>query len=301
VTRPLADIVRAFGLEPDAIRLIQRRQNAHWRVASGGRLYALRRAGAWLDADGDLDWELAVVEQWAAAGVPVAKPIGPPREIDGAIWFVMPWLGGRRLGREPWSDADYERLGGWLADVHAATVSLPVPPTQRPGWTAYADAAFPIIGGAERRAELLAALAKVDAGVAAQFDKAAEDLEARNLPRVFAGYPQRTIHADFAPWNLRHRHGRLHGVLDFELAHIDLVAGDIAQSRRGYHDGVVRGYLRRASLTDAELANLDALWLAAVMAGVWRELEQRLAAGPITEVGFVWTLAQLGKIRPCRP
>ena len=28
------------------------------------------------------------------------------------------------------------------------------------------------------------------------------------------------------------------------------------------------------------------------------ELEQRLARGPITEVGFTWTLAQLDKIRP---
>ena len=294
---PLASIVRSLGVEPDSIRRISHRQNTHWRVRAGPRRYALRRAGAWLDVEGDLDWELAVVAQWAGAGLPVAQPLGPPREIDGVRWFLMPWLGGRALGREPWTDADYERLGEWLADIHAATASLPVA-RQRPGWTPYADAALPILGGATRRAELLAALARVDAGVAGRFARAAEALEGRDLPRVFAGYARRSIHADFAPWNIRLGRGRLTGVLDFELAHVDLLVGDVAQSRRGAHDGVVRGYLRRRSLTDVELANLDAFWLAGIMVGVWRDLEQRLARGPITEVGFKWTLAQLDKIRP---
>ena len=298
----LASIVRAFGVEPDAIRRVSHRQNTHWRVRAGERRYALRRAGAWLDVDGDLDWELAVVEQWARAGLPVAEPLGPPREFDGVRWFLMPWLGGRTLGGRDWrgnawTDRDYERLGELLADVHAATAKLPAP-LQRPGWTPYVEAALPITGGVARRDELLAALAKVDAGVAARFARAAEVLEARDLRRVFAGHPTRTIHADFSPWNLRLTQGRLTGLLDFELAHVDLLAGDLAQSRRGSHDGVVRGYLRRRSLADAELANLDALWLATILYGVWRELEQRLARGPITEVGFTWTLAQLDKIRP---
>ena len=298
----LASIVRALGVEPDAIRRVRHRQNTHWRVQAGGRRYALRRAGAWLDVEGDLEWELAVVGQWARAGLPVASPLGPPREFDGVKWFLMPWLGGRTLGGHAWAgnswiERDYERLGELLAEVHAVITDLP-PPPQRPGWTSYADAALPLAGGAARRAELLEALAKVDAAVAGRFARAAEALEARDLPRVFAGYPTQTIHADFAPWNLRLTQGRLTGLLDFELAHLDLLAGDVAQSRRGFHDGVVRGYLRRRSLTDAELANLDAFWLACIMAGVWRELEQRLARGPITEVGFTWTLAQLDKIRP---
>jgi Ser/Thr protein kinase RdoA (MazF antagonist) len=143
-------------------------------------------------------------------------------------------------------------------------------------------------------------MAQVSPEVAARFARAADDLEARDLPAVFASYPRRTIHADFAPWNIRLRRGRLVGLIDFELAHIDVLASDVAQSRRGSHDGVVRGYLRHAQLTDAELANLDAFWLAAIMAGVWRELERRLALGPITEVGFEWTLPQLDKIRPYR-
>lgn len=293
----LANIVRAFGIEPDAIRRVSQRQNTHWRVRAGADRYALRRVGAWLDVENDIDWEVAVVRQWAAAGMPVAAPLGPPLQIDGATWLMMPWLRGRPLGRQPWTDAEYEQLGGLLAAVHLDTAAVPVP-AQRPGWTSYVDAAWPVAGGAARRAVLLAELAKVDAEVARRFACAADALEARDLPRVFAHYPRRTIHADFGPWNIRLHGGRLVGVLDFELAHVDLVAGDVAQSRRGFHDGVVRGYLRSAFLTDDELANLDALWLACLLAGVWRELEQRLARGPITEVGFAWTLAQLDKVRP---
>jgi Ser/Thr protein kinase RdoA (MazF antagonist) len=293
----LADVVRALGVEPDAIRRVAGRQNIHWRVRAGPHRYALRRAGAWLDVEGDLPWELAVVEAWAAAGVPVAPPLGEPKEIGGAIWFLMPWLSGRPLGREPWSDADYETLGAMLAEVHARTAHLPAP-LQRPGWGSYCDAAFPLTGGADRRAELLAAAAVVSPEVAARFAKAADALEARDLPRVFATHPRRLVHADFAPWNVRVRGGRLQGLLDFELSHVDVLASDVAQSRRGYHDGVVRGYLRHASLADVELANLDALWLAAVMAGVWRELERQLAVGAINDMTFPWTLAQLGKILP---
>ena len=236
----LANIVREFGIEPAAIRRVSHRQNTHWRVRSDDRRYALRRAGAWLDVEGDLDWELAVVEQWAGAGLPVARPLGPPREIEGVKWFLMPWLAGRALGREPWIDSDYERLGELLTDVHAATASVPALP-QRPGWRSCVDPALPVSEGAARRDELLAALAKTDACVATRFSRAAEALEARDLPRVFAVHPRRTIHADFSPWNVRLRRGELSGLLDFELTHVAVLAGDVAQSRRGYHDGVVRG------------------------------------------------------------
>jgi len=246
---------------------------------------------------GDLDWELAVVRQWADWGLPVPAPLAPPRVIDGATWFVMPWMEGRQLHHRPRRDADDARLGELLADLHAATAGLPTP-AQRPGWGDYCDAAYPLAGGAARRTELLAEVAELDRELADKFARAADALEARELPRIFADYPRHTIHADFAPWNLRLRRGELTGLLDFELAHVGLRAADIAQSRRGYHDGVVRGYLRRASLTELELANLDAFWLAALLTGVWRELEQQLAKGPLTDVSFPWTRSHLDLIRP---
>jgi Ser/Thr protein kinase RdoA (MazF antagonist) len=295
----LASIVRAFGVEPDAIRLISRRQNAHWAIRAGSERYVLRRFGVWAQTEGDADWELDAVARLAAAGAAVPRAIGGVRVIAGARYLMLPWIGGRRLADPPVSDADYEHLGEFLADFHARTDPAPSPP-QRPGWTSCVDGAFPAEGGAARRGELLAELAKVDAGMAARFGEAAAALQARDLPAIFAGHPCRIVHGDFSPWNIRVRGGQLAGVIDFDLAHLDVRAADVAWARRGYHDGVVRGYQRRMALTDAELANLDALWTGGSLRGVWRVLEGRLAEGRLTTHGFDWNLDQLGKTRPYR-
>jgi Ser/Thr protein kinase RdoA (MazF antagonist) len=292
----LADIVRGFGVEPDSIRLAARRHNVHWRVRAGAERYALRRFGVW-GTPGDVAWERAAVEALADAGLPVPRWIGGPATLDSGIYILMPWLGGRALGHPPISEAGYERLGELLADFHVATAHLPAPP-QRPGWTSQVAGAVPSAGGRERREELLAELAKLDAPMAARFGGAAAALEARNLPAVFAGYPRRLVHGDFAPWNMRAAGGQLTGLFDFELAHVDVRAADIAMARRGYHDGVVRGYQRRVALTDAELANLDALWLGGSLGGIWRVLESRLAEGRMTGYGLTWNLEQLDKTRP---
>ncbi|HEY3887394.1 MAG TPA: phosphotransferase [Caulobacteraceae bacterium] len=293
----LANIVRAFGVEPDSIRQIARRQNVHWAVRAGDARYVLRRYGA--ETPGDAAWEIDSIERLAKAGVPVPRVVGGLREIEGARYILMPWLGRRRLAHPPVSDTAYERLGSFLADFHSATSHLPEPP-QRPKWTSNVDGAFPRTGGATRRAELLAALAEVDATMARRLADAAATLEARDLPRVFAGYPRRLVHGDFAPWNIRVHGQGITGVIDFDLAHVDVRAADIAMARRGSHDGVVRGYLKRATLTDVEIDSLDALWTGGSLCGVWSVLESRLAAGRVTTQGLEWNVEQLGKTRPYR-
>jgi hypothetical protein len=64
---------------------------------------------------------------------------------------------------------------------------------------------------------------------------------------------------------------------------------------------VVEGYLERATLSAAELAALDGLWLGSVLAGVWRVLENRLAEGDVTTHGLDWNFDQLAKTRAYRP
>jgi Ser/Thr protein kinase RdoA (MazF antagonist) len=240
------------------------------------------------------------VRRLADAGLPVPAPIGAPRMADGALHILMPFLGGRPLGAGLVSDARYRQLGRELARFHAAIADLP-PPAQRPGYCETVDGALPLAGGRARRAELLAALARADAALAGRFARAAEALDARDLPAVFAGAPRLGVHADFSPWNVRFTGGRLTGILDFELAHRDVRAADVAASRRGWHDAVVDGYREVTPLTDAELAALDALWLGGVLAGVWRVLEDRLVEGSELTYGLDWHAAQLDKTRPYRP
>jgi Ser/Thr protein kinase RdoA (MazF antagonist) len=136
--------------------------------------------------------------------------------------------------------------------------------------------------------------------MARAFDEASAALSARDLPAIFANTPRIVAHSDFAPWNLRFHKGRLTGLLDFELAHVDVRAADLAFARRGHHDAVVEGYLERASLPQAELAVLDALWLGGLFAGVWKVLGDRIAEGAVTTHGFDWHLEQLAKTRPYR-
>ena len=133
--------------------------------------------------------------------------------------------------------------------------------------------------------------------MAEAFAAAAETLEARRLPERLAGLPQMAVHGDFSPWNLLFRGGALSGILDFELAHLDVAAADVAFARRGSHDAVVEGYLERRALGEAELAALDGLWTGAVLQGVWQVLASDRPDPALLE----WNLQQLGKTRPWRP
>ena len=297
----LADIVRGFGVEPDAIRFVARRSNVHWRVTSGAAVYALRRFGVWgRTTPGDVGWEVAAVEAYAAAGSPVPRPIAPPRAVDGEIYLMMPWLGGRVLRHPPVSDDEYLRLGVLLAEHHLATAGMATP-AQRPGMGESAKGAAPEIGGAERRGELLDAMAAVDPDAAARFRVAAEALAARDLPARLADCPRRLVHGDFATWNIKVAGARLVGLFDFDCAHVDIRAYDVAAARRGYHDAVVEGYRRVTPLSDAELDALDGLWLGGILTGLWRVLEDRLAAGGADLMhGMRWYLEQLDKTRPYR-
>jgi Ser/Thr protein kinase RdoA (MazF antagonist) len=297
----LADIVRGFGIEPDCIRFASKRQNVHWRVTSGRDVYALRRFGVWgRETAGDVDWEIAAVEAYAAAGAPVPRPIAPPRVANGEVWLMMPWLGGRVLRHPPVSDAEFRRLGVLLAEHHLATAAMPAP-GQRPGMGECAKGAAPESGGARRRDELLDALARVDPDAAKRFRAAAEALEVRDLPARLADCPLRLVHGDFSSWNIKLVDGRLTGLFDFDCAHIDVRAADVAASRRGYHDPVVDGYLSVAPLSDAELEALDGLWLGGILHGLWRVLEDRLARGEADLMfGLGWQLEQLEKTRPYR-
>ena len=297
----LADIVRGFGIEPDAIRLVAKRSNRHWRVRSGAEHYALRRFGVWgRTTPGDVDWEVAAVEAYAAAGAPVPRPISPPQVIDGEIWLMMPWLAGRALRHPPVSDDEYRRLGVLLAEHHAATANMPVP-VQRPGFGECAKGAAPEIGGPVRRDELLAALASVDPDAACRFRVAAQALEARDLPARLADCPLRLVHGDFSTWNVKMAGGRLIGLFDFDGAHVDIRAVDVAFARRGYHDAVVDGYRTVTPLSDAELGALDGLWLGGILRGLWRVLEGRLAASEADLMyGMGWHLEQLDKTGPYR-
>lgn len=292
-----AEVVRAFGRRSDRIWRIGARNNIHWRVASGAERYVLRRFGEDPAGRASALWEHALVEDLADAGWPVPRAVAPPREIDGALWLLMHALPGRVMARGAVGPEGYRRMGHDLAQLHEALERLPAR-AQRPGWGEFVEAVMPLSGGPARRAVLLADLEAASPEAARAFRTALEGVERRDIPAVFAGAARGAVHGDISPWNLRYRGGALCAVLDFELAHVDVLAADLALARRGYHDAVVDGYLERRPLPEAQVAALDALWLGGIFHGLWRALEHRRGAGPLD---LDWSLQQLAKTRPYRP
>lgn len=289
---------RALGLEPTGIRVLSRRVNTHWRVADGERRLVLRRYGRQDDAmEASALWESEAVARVAECGLPVPRAIAGPVRIGDAVWALFPFLPGRHLGRGAVDEPRYRWLGGALAGFHLSTEAVACPP-QRPGFHEAVFGALPRTGGERRRETLLALADGADAELGRLLRRELEALEARNLPGVFADAPRRIVHADFAPWNLRFQGGRLSALLDFELAHVDVEAMDLAAARRGYHDAVVTGYLKLRQLPAAQVAALDALWTASLFTGVWTILEDAERAGVLEAKAFAWHVEQFAKTRP---
>lgn len=293
-----AEALRAFGIKSSRIRRISARNNIHWRVSSGAERYVLRRFGDDPAGHASALWEQALVDDLARAGWPVPQAVVRPREIDGALWLLMPALPGRRLARGSTDAEGYRRLGRDLARLHETLERLPAR-AQRPGWGSFVDAGLPLTGGAARRERLLADLDVVLPDGAKVFRTALEAFDARTLPAVFADAPRRPVHGDIAPWNLHYSRGALCALLDFELSHMDVLAADLALLRRGYHDAAVEGYLERRLLPQAQVAALDALWLGGIFHGLWRALEHRRREGGALDLD--WHLQQIAKTRPYRP
>lgn len=289
---------RALGVDPTSLRFLSRRVNTHWRVADGRRRLVLRRYGHADDAVGSSAlWEAEAVARIAACGLPVPQAIAGPVRLGDAIWALFPFLPGRHLGRSAVDEPRYLRLGGTLADIHRGTEAMICPP-QRPGFQEAVFGALPRTGGERRREALLKVADDADAVLGHRLRCELEALEARNLPDVFAGAPRRIVHSDFVPWNLRFQGGRFSALLDFELAHVDVEAMDLASARRGYHDAVVTGYLSRRPLPTAQVAALDALWTASLFTWVWVMLEEAERKGFLETKAFSWHIEQFAKTRP---
>lgn len=297
MTRTLADIVRVLGVEAARIRRVSHRHNTHWRVVSrDGAVVFLRRFGSQPDLAADAAWEVEAIRSLGERGWPVAVPLSAPRLIDGAYYVLLPHLSGRALGKGSTDGEGYLWLGRRLAELHLALEGL-APPLQRPDWTELLAGAQPRPSHPPRD-ELLAFLARHDPVRAERFAAAAEALERRDLPGVFAAAPRQIVHGDFSPWNVLTRAGRLTGVLDFELAHVDVAAADLAFARRGSHDEVVSGYLEVRPLPEAHIAALDALWTGAVLTSAWLELAPAFRTGRLEPGALDWPAAQLEKTFP---
>jgi Ser/Thr protein kinase RdoA (MazF antagonist) len=294
----LQTVLTSFGVEAAYVDVLKQSENTHWAVNGSGGKSVLRLVGGppGFRTPESVRWECDLLRALAEIGAPTPRVLAGPEMFEGDVFVLFSFVEGK-----PWeiggSEEDYRTLGRLLADFHIALASIPAMP-QRAGWRPVAEGALPASGGPQRRRQLLNLLARVDADAARLVESWARNIEVRLAEAGVDRLPLMAVHADFSPWNIVVRDGKLVGVFDFDFAHLDIRAADVCFARRGYHDGVVRGYLEKAPLSRSEIRVLDALWVGSVLTGVWRCLE--LNGDHTTKAHLTWFLEQLVKTRAYR-
>ena len=262
VGTPADEVLETFRVRP--IAALGGRLNQHWLVEAGRERLVLRR---WSPSADDIGYELRLLAAVAALGWPVAPAVEGPIERAGHLWSLSPFL----PGDPPSPDdpaAEQRARGRLLAEFHADLARLQGFGGQRGKW---------------RRCEQILGDPTLDRVLNDHEPERPDEVRVlrwhleRARERV-AGLPPLqdrpgiVVHGDFTPWNLRYQHGRLSGILDFELSHWDHRIGDFALSWRGKYDEVVRGYDEVSPLEPDEWELLTPLWWAGLVGGACEDL-----------------------------
>jgi Ser/Thr protein kinase RdoA (MazF antagonist) len=260
---PPARVLGVLGLAPRRVLALKdvSRQNASWLVeVPGGTPVVLRRyhAGA---TEEDLRYEHAVLRHLADSGWVVPDPLG---ELVGhaGLWYCPTrYVPGKPPARE--SVGQRRRRGRDLARLQVALRGLGERIGQRPGWRPQHSAVTAHTGidwaacvrGLTKASPRLGSWARA---AATQTRGALAAVGAANLPVT-------VIHGDFAQWNVHYQRGRLAGVIDFGLTHLDSRPYELAIARTYRSPETVDAYraeLARAGwpLSDLEEAVIGPLY-----------------------------------------
>jgi Ser/Thr protein kinase RdoA (MazF antagonist) len=218
--------------------------NANWLVeTAGGERFILRRHHPQTTRPG-LAYEHAVLGYLAGVGWVVPTALGEPVCWQGRWYCLTRYVPGEAIRDE---DAGQRgRRGRDLARLHLALRGVAERIGQRPGWRAHHEA---VTGpSAHQWEERVSGLASVSPRLAA-WARAAATQAHESLAALGAdGLPVMVVHGDFAEWNVHYERGRLAGVIDFDLTHVDT---------RPYELAIARAY-RAPEMADAYRAELAA-------------------------------------------
>jgi Ser/Thr protein kinase RdoA (MazF antagonist) len=218
--------------------------NEHWRVGE----FVLRRYAAYRSAP-SVAWELDLLRWLSGAGIPVPRPVDA-LESCGRMYALFYRLRGRvgaSFGGDPF------QRGQELARLHLTLAEYRS--DRRPGFSELLDLEHRCVYWLEGdHRGLLAAVDALDPGakrrVTAELERLRADLSRLDL----AALPRHVIHGDFQGGNIAYGDGKIAGIFDFDLAHRDLRAADIAIAVNftGQLDRVVSGYDSVARLSEEE-------------------------------------------------
>jgi Ser/Thr protein kinase RdoA (MazF antagonist) len=246
---------RSF-LPPLADFLFAQHRNLHWRVQSGNEAFVLRmykrpRTVA------SIQYELDILAHLRDRQWPVAAAVDGVVERLGRSFVLFPLLPGAPCQEE--NQQQSRRRGRILAKLQIELAGL-VNCGQRDVWQR-TDEVVQHERSCLGNCTLNVTHPELVQTIARRLDSVHDRLCATGASR----FPVCINHGDFITQNLLFDREVLSGVLDFDSAHFDLRAADVACARRSRNDDVVRGYLDVIPLSDEELGCLDDLWRASVL------------------------------------
>jgi len=243
----LARVTEEFGVRPQRIVTLKElpRENSSWLLEdSGGGRVVLRRYHDGATPE-DLAYEHAVLRHLAGQGWVVPEPASELIRHDGSWYCLTSYVPGRAVAPE--SPAQRRRRGRDLARLHLALRDLGPGLGQRPGWRPQHEG-LTVHTSLDWEA-CVQWLTEVSPRFGAWIRAAAARTLA-DLAEVGAHeLPVMVVHGDFAEWNVHYEHGRLAGVIDFGLTHLDSRPYELAIARTYRAPEVIDGYR-------AELARL---------------------------------------------
>jgi Ser/Thr protein kinase RdoA (MazF antagonist) len=264
-----------LGVRPESIvvRKDMPMGNGSWLAETlAGRRVVLRRYHD-LSTAGDLAYEHAVLCHLAASGWVVPEPVGEPCESGGLTYCLTRYVPGSAVLTE--TIAQRRRRGRDLARLHLALSDLNERLGQRPGWRAqHAGAAIHTALDWDACIRALTDISpKLGSWLMAAAAQAAADLAVIGANRL----PLMVVHGDFAEWNVHYERGRLAGVIDFGLTHLDSRPYELAIARTYRAPEVTESYRAEVARLGWPLSDLEE----AAIGPVYRAFRVDMAAWQI--------------------
>jgi Ser/Thr protein kinase RdoA (MazF antagonist) len=224
-------VLELLGVRPGGVVTLKELplENCSWLVeTTGGQRVALRRYHSHSTAP-DLAYEHSVLNYLASRGWVVPAPVSELCQHDGAFYCLTRYVPGSAVARQRENAAQQRRRGRDLARLHLALRGLGERIGQRPCWRAQhtgytVHTALDWAACVRVLTEHSPRLGSWLQAAAAQAHDALAAIGAEQLPLL-------VVHGDFAEWNVHYDRGRLAGVIDFGLTHLDSRPYELAIAR----------------------------------------------------------------------
>lgn len=219
LTGPPTRVLELLGVRAGSIVVLKdvAEQNASWLIGTPGREQLVLRRYHRRATAADLAYEHAVLRYLADAGWAVPVPVSGLVQ-DAGLWYCLTRrVAGQAVARE--NLRQRTRRGRDLARLHVALRGLGGRIGQRPGCRAQHDGVT-VHTGIDWQA-CVRGLTAVSPWLGSWASAAAEDTRAALAAIAASELPLTVVHGDFAEWNVHYRRGRLAGVIDFGLTHLD--------------------------------------------------------------------------------